>query len=185
MPAAPLGGDPAAVITTLADALAAAGRTTDPADLARAALDREAKSATGLPGGIAIPHARLPGVARPLGLFARLRPAVDFDAIDGERVDLAFLLLLPAPAQPEHLNVLALVARRLRADGVRAELRRAPRGANGPVVRMLCAPCAVRTTGSLRLTAREVRWLRADVLYVQVTTRRDPAGYARAQLTGA
>ena len=57
------GNDPAAVITFLAEDLGDAGRTTDPSELARAALAREAKSATGLPGGIAIPHARAASVA--------------------------------------------------------------------------------------------------------------------------
>ena len=56
------GSDPAAVITYLAENLGEAGRTTDPSELSRAALAREAKSATGLPGGIAIPHARAASV---------------------------------------------------------------------------------------------------------------------------
>lgn len=86
---------------------------------------RERLGSTGLGSGIAIPHARLPSVVRPLGLFARLRPPVEFDAIDGQRVDLVFLLLLPARAEGEHLNALACVARRLRDDRVRAALRSA------------------------------------------------------------
>ncbi len=103
---------------------AAAWAAVEPAVLAEALGAREALGSTGMGSGIAIPHARLPTVARPRGLFARLRPAVDFDAVDGERVDLVFLLLLPAPAQAEHLNALALVARKLRDEEVRAELRR-------------------------------------------------------------
>ena len=75
--------------------------------------------------GIAIPHARIPSLGRSLGFFARLRTPLDFDAIDGERVDLVFLLLLPAQAQGEQLNALACVARRLRADDVRIALRKA------------------------------------------------------------
>ena len=86
---------------------------------------REALGSTGMGAGIAIPHARLATLTRPLGLFARLRQPLDFDAIDGQRVDLVFLLLLPTQSQGEHLNALACVARRLRAEGIRASLRRA------------------------------------------------------------
>ena len=85
---------------------------------------REQLGSTGMGAGIAIPHARLAAVARPVGLFARLRPALDFDAIDGQKVDLVFLLLLPTRAQGDHLDVLACAARRLRDEDVKAALRR-------------------------------------------------------------
>ncbi len=86
---------------------------------------RETLGSTGMGAGIAIPHARLAPLSRPIGLFARLRPLVAFDAIDGQRVDLVFLLLLPSELQGEHLNALACVARRLRDDPTRAALRAA------------------------------------------------------------
>ncbi|MGI3900771.1 MAG: PTS sugar transporter subunit IIA [Janthinobacterium lividum] len=86
---------------------------------------RERLGSTGMGAGIAIPHARLPSLMRPVGLFARLRPPIDFDAIDGQRVDLVFLLLLPAQAQGDHLNALACVARKLREDQAKAEVRKA------------------------------------------------------------
>lgn len=107
----------------------------DAAAVAEALNARERLGSTGMGSGIALPHARLATVTRPRGFFARLRQPVDFDAIDGERVDLVFLLLLPAQslvqapalaqAQGDHLNALAAVARRLRDDRVRAALRRA------------------------------------------------------------
>src|SRR5215211_3967884 len=83
-------GDKHAVITRLAGGLTAAGRTNDAEGLIGAAMAREAQSATGLPGGIAIPHCRSPYVDTPTIGFARLRPAVDFGAPDGP-ADLAFL----------------------------------------------------------------------------------------------
>ena len=86
---------------------------------------RERLGSTGMGAGIAIPHARLPSLTRPIGLFARLRQPVEFDAIDSQRVDLVFLLLLPAQTQGDHLNALACVARKLRDDQVKAELRKA------------------------------------------------------------
>ena len=97
----------------------------EPAAIAEVLNVRERLGSTGMGAGIAIPHARLPSLTRPLGFFARLKPPVEFDAIDGQRVDLVFLLLLPAEAQGEHLNALACVARKLRDDQVKAELRRA------------------------------------------------------------
>ena len=109
-----------------------------PADAVAEALDaRERLGSTGMGAGVALPHARLAAAERPVGLFARLRPALDFDAIDGRTVDLVFLLLLPARARGDHLDVLAGVARRLRDAEVATALRRVgrrrgrPRGAVG------------------------------------------------------
>ena len=88
------GDDPSAVINHLAENLGEAGRTSDPADLARAALAREAKSATGLPGGIAIPHARAASVSQASLAMARLSKKVDFGAPDGP-ADIVFLIAAP------------------------------------------------------------------------------------------
>ena len=77
------GGDKEAVIGLLAGRLAAAGRASDRDGLIAAAMAREAQSATGLPGGIAIPHCRSPYVDQPTIGFARLSPKVDFGAPDG------------------------------------------------------------------------------------------------------
>jgi len=83
-------------------------------------VKREELGSTGMGGGVAIPHARIPDVKRPFGLFARLKSAIEFDAIDRQPVDLVFLLLLPTASADEQLNALALVARSLRdADTVR------------------------------------------------------------------
>ena len=92
--------------------------------IADALKARETLGSTGMGAGIAIPHARLPAISAPIGLFARLMHTVEYDAIDGQRVDLVFLLLLPAEAQGDHLNALACVARRLRDSKVTAALRR-------------------------------------------------------------
>ncbi|MGL4263274.1 MAG: PTS sugar transporter subunit IIA [Afipia sp.] len=87
-------------------------------------LKREQFGSTGMGNGVAIPHARLPVVKRPYGLVARLKPPVDFDAIDGKPVDLVFLLLLPAPPEADQLTALALVARKLKEPDVFVQLRR-------------------------------------------------------------
>jgi nitrogen PTS system EIIA component len=87
-------------------------------------LKRETLGSTGTGGGIAIPHARIPGLDKPFGILVRLRQPIDFNAIDSQPVDLLFLLLLPVTSDKEQLNALASVSRILRnSDSVRT-LRR-------------------------------------------------------------
>jgi PTS system nitrogen regulatory IIA component len=88
-------------------------------------LKREALGSTGIGKGVAIPHARLPRLQRPFGIFAKLRQPIEFDAIDGQAVDIVFVLLLPAAAESEALGALALVARTLRSPETLARLRAA------------------------------------------------------------
>jgi PTS system nitrogen regulatory IIA component len=88
-------------------------------------LKREDLGSTGIGRGVAIPHARLPGLQRPFGLLVKLRQGIEFDAIDGEKVDIVFVLLLPAAAETEALGALALVARTLRSPESLARLRAA------------------------------------------------------------
>jgi PTS system nitrogen regulatory IIA component len=88
-------------------------------------LKREDLGSTGMGRGVAIPHARLPLVKRPYGVMARLKPAIDFEAIDGQLVDLVFLLLLPAPPEADQLVALATVARKFKTDQLLNQLRRA------------------------------------------------------------
>ena len=97
----------------------------DPALVSTEILKREE---LGLGSGVAIPHARIPGLSKPYGVLARLKRPVDFAAIDGEPVDLVFLLLLPGSPGGEQLNALAAIARQLRNPTVAAMLRRARDG---------------------------------------------------------
>jgi PTS system fructose-specific IIC component len=92
--------------------LVGAGRTTDADGLIGAAMAREAQSATGLPGGIAIPHCRSPYVDTPTIGFARLSPKVDFGAPDGP-ADLVFLIAAPDSGGAEHMKLLSSLARAL------------------------------------------------------------------------
>ena len=118
------GSDKEAVIGRLAGLLAADGRSSDARGLVRAALDREAQSATGLPGGIAIPHCRSASVRQPSIGFARLRPPVDFGAPDGP-ADLVFLIAAPDGAGSEHMALLSGLARALVRPEFVASLRAA------------------------------------------------------------
>src|SRR5450631_2150261 len=88
-------------------------------------LKREELGSTGIGGGVAIPHNRLPDLERPYGLLAKLKQPVEFDAIDGQGVDIVFILLLSAGAENEQLGALARVARALRSSENLVRLRRA------------------------------------------------------------
>jgi PTS system fructose-specific IIC component len=118
------GGDKESVIRLLADRLADAGRATDRDGLIAAAMAREAQSATGLPGGIAIPHCRSPHVDEATIGFARLSPKVDFGAPDGP-ADLAFLIAAPEAGGSQHMKLLSSLARALVRKDFVASLRAA------------------------------------------------------------
>ncbi|MFI1915998.1 fructose-specific PTS transporter subunit EIIC [Nocardia sp. NPDC020380] len=124
---ADLGADSTEVIAALAQRLADTGRATDPAAARDAALARESQSATGLPGGIAIPHCRAAAITTPSLVFARLAPEVDFGAPDGP-ADLVFLIAAPEGAGAEHMKLLSSLARAL----VRPEFLTALRTAATP-----------------------------------------------------
>src|SRR5450631_330818 len=106
-------------------AKAAASLGLDVEQVAPYLLRREELGSTGIGRGVAIPHARLPDLQRPYGLLAKLKQGIEFDAIDGQAVDLVFVLLLPAAAEQEALAALALVARTLRSPETLARLRAA------------------------------------------------------------
>ncbi len=95
----------------------------DPRLVAERLADRERLGSTGFGGGVAIPHARLPGLASPTALFARLAQPIAFDAVDDLPVDLVFALFSPEQAGSEHLKALARVSRRLRDQAFLAKLR--------------------------------------------------------------
>jgi len=86
-------------------------------------MQRERLGSTGIGGGIAIPHGKLAKLDRLFGVFARLERPVDFEALDGQPVDLMFLLLAPEAAGADHLKALARVARLLRDPEVARKLR--------------------------------------------------------------
>lgn len=130
-----IAADAIAVGAEAADARAALARLAELASPQaglpeRAVLDaliaRERLGSTGVGHGIAIPHARLPGIAAQTGALLRLAAPVDFAAPDLLPCDLFVLLLAPADAAGDHLKALAALSRRLREAPVRAALRTAP-----------------------------------------------------------
>lgn len=86
-------------------------------------LQREKLGSTGVGNGVAIPHGKLQKLGNVFGLFARLERPIDFEALDGQPVDLIFLLLAPEGAGADHLKALARVARLLRDPEVARKLR--------------------------------------------------------------
>jgi PTS system nitrogen regulatory IIA component len=86
----------------------------DPNEILSSLVERERLGSTGFGHGVAIPHGKVEGLKQIYCLFARLPEAIDYQAIDGERVDLVFLLLSPPDAGAEHLKALAAVSRVVR-----------------------------------------------------------------------
>jgi PTS system nitrogen regulatory IIA component len=86
-------------------------------------LERERLGSTGLGHGIALPHARVKEVKDAMGAFVTTVKGIDYDAADGEPVDLAFALLVPESATEEHLQLLAQLASLFCDARVRKRLR--------------------------------------------------------------
>lgn len=103
--------------------LLAAGDQTFAESIFERLLERERLGSTGLAGGVALPHARMPGVSEASGAFIRLGDAIEFDALDGQPVDLVFALMVPEEATEEHLQLLAELARMFNDADTRERLR--------------------------------------------------------------
>ena len=88
-------------------------------------LQRERLGSTGVGEGVAIPHGKLAKLGRLFGLLARLDRPIDFESLDGQPVDVLFLLLAPEGAGADHLKALARVARVLREPSLVARIRAA------------------------------------------------------------
>ena len=87
---------------------------------------REKLGSTGFGRGVAIPHARIAGIGRPVAVFLRLESPVVFDAADAMPVDIVFGLLSPEHAGATHLHALAAISRMMRDDRMHAALMEAP-----------------------------------------------------------
>jgi PTS system nitrogen regulatory IIA component len=104
------GGNKRALLQQMAQF--AAGRLhVDAAEILSSISERERLGSTGFGQGVAIPHGKIEGLARIYCMFARLSEPVDYKAIDGQPVDLIFLLLSPPDAGAEHLKSLAAISR--------------------------------------------------------------------------
>ena len=95
----------------------------DGAAVTAALQEREALGPTGVGKGVALPHARLPGLDEVVGAFVRIETPLDFNAVDRQPVDLIFALFAPEGNGVDHLKALALVSRTLRDGATCAKLR--------------------------------------------------------------
>jgi PTS system nitrogen regulatory IIA component len=111
-------------LTVIAE-VAARNLSLDATQALDALLAREAAGSTGVGRGVAIPHARLAGLKAVQAVLVRLEKPIDFDAMDGEPVDLMVALFAPPDAGSEHLRALARVSRLLRRPEIREQLRQA------------------------------------------------------------
>lgn len=111
------------VLEEAARQLGACPSTPEPEQIFERLLERERLGSTGLANGVALPHARMAGIDRAYGVFLRLAAPVDFDALDGQPVDLLFALLVPEQATSEHLDLLAALARLFSDKKLCSELR--------------------------------------------------------------
>ena len=116
------GGNKRSLMKQLAE-LAAQRLGLDPSTILAGLNEREQLGSTGFGQGVAIPHAKVEGLDRIYGLFARLGEPVDYKAIDGRPVDLVFLLLSPPDAGAEHLKALAAISRVTRDAATLERLR--------------------------------------------------------------
>ncbi|MDY7528618.1 MULTISPECIES: fructose-specific PTS transporter subunit EIIC [unclassified Cryobacterium] len=152
-----LGAAPSSVIRRLAELVVGAGRATEIESLYADALAREAKTATGIPGGLAIPHCRSAAVTEPTLALARLSTPVDFGAGDGP-ADLVFLIAAPAGADQEHLKILAKLSRSLMKPAFTAALRAATTPAEiVELVTNVVSPVPVAVGGGTAAPAASVR----------------------------
>lgn len=100
------------VLENIAQCICEDSLVLNPNQLFDSLITRERLGSTGLGQGIAIPHCRFSACHSVIGSLIKLQQPVDFDAIDGQPVDLLFVLLVPEQATDEHLAVLATLAER-------------------------------------------------------------------------
>lgn len=106
-------------------ALLAKGAKADAADILSSLAAREKLGSTGLGHGVAIPHGRMAGISGSVGAFMRLKHPLDYDAHDGQGVDLIFGLLVPQNASETHLKHLAAIAEMFSDEGFCKQMRAA------------------------------------------------------------
>jgi len=112
-------------LAQMARSLASVAPELEPERLLQVLLDREALQSTGIGEGVAIPHAKFPGLDRLLATFARSTPGVDFEAVDGQPTHLFFLLVVPENSGGQHLKALARISRFFRDASFRKRLMEA------------------------------------------------------------
>lgn len=97
----------------------------DQATILTSLISREKMGSTGIGGGIALPHGRLKGLEKAMAVLVTCRPAIDYDAIDKQPVDIFFAILVPEEKAQEHLQTLSSIAAKLNDKDILKQLRSA------------------------------------------------------------
>lgn len=116
------GREKRAVLQEMADWLASNHKFLDREEVFQVLLRREKDCTTAIGEGVAIPHGKLAGVERVLGVFARSPEGVDFASLDGGPTYLFFVLIAPENAAADHLKALARISRLLKDEAFRSRL---------------------------------------------------------------
>lgn len=111
------------VLERLSQLIAAHQKDLTPTEVFENLVARERLGSTGLGHGVAIPHARLKNLDHPICAFIRLKHGVDFDAVDGQPVDMLCALLVPERSTEEHLELLSVLAEMFSDEGFSRQLR--------------------------------------------------------------
>lgn len=114
--------DKSAVLREMAQELAAQRESLSADQVLQVLWERERISTTAIGEGVAIPHGKLAGIERVVGVFARSSEGVDFAALDGAPTHLFFVLLAPENAAADHLKALARISRLLKDAAFRLRL---------------------------------------------------------------
>ncbi len=114
--------DKPGVLDEMAEWLAASYQNLDKKKVLEVLHERERISTTAIGEGVAIPHGKLPGVERVLGVFARSSQGIDFASLDGGLTHLFFVLIAPEHAAADHLKALARISRLLKDETFRRRL---------------------------------------------------------------
>jgi fructose-specific phosphotransferase system IIA component len=110
--------DKEGVIREMIQALEGAGKieTDQFESIVKAIMKREELGSTGIGRGVAVPHTKHPSVERLVGTVAVSKEGVDFNSLDGEKVQLFFLLISPPDRPGDHLRALENISRQLRDE---------------------------------------------------------------------
>ncbi|NLW87444.1 MAG: PTS sugar transporter subunit IIA [Planctomycetes bacterium] len=114
-----------AAVAELVEALAEAGAIPKKSveDVTKAILAREAQATTGIGKGVALPHAKLKGIKKPIGTIGRSSDGIDFSSLDAKPV-YSVILLLSSPENPdEHLQAMETIFKHVQRDIFRKFLR--------------------------------------------------------------
>ena len=113
------------ILETLSVLAAEVTTDIDSEEALKSLICRERMGSTGIGHGIALPHGRIAGLSKPVAVAITCKPAIEFDALDNQPVDIFFALLVPDNETKTHLQVLSTVASKLNDRDIVRKLRKA------------------------------------------------------------